>query len=351
LLGESDDGRRTVRRRGGGGGSRGGGAVSTDPVFDLTMPAGQGQGQARLVVKDLADRGGVGFTYRVVVKPVTTTFELMFDNDSVAVPLGGTALVPVTVTRSGYNGPIGLDVVGIAPESGVTVLPTTIPAGQTSGVVGLKAAATSKFPPRELQVVGKRDDGPAVAASKTIVFAQQTMATPGFGMAGTIPSYARTLVSLTAATVPPGPILLEPGGSKFALPRAGTIEIPLQVVRPTADKRKYQIAAVSLPPGLSATAPEIGEKDARTTVKIMAAADSPVGTLNIGLIAHAAGRGSARVGRPRAGDVTRKSASPAQSLPPAVAATMIAVEVLPPASDQKAKRQPPGDAKRVAAGR
>ena len=69
LLGEADDGKGTGGRRGGGGGGRRArGPASTDPAFDLTMPPGQSE--VKLVVKDLMDRGGVGFTYRLVVTPV-----------------------------------------------------------------------------------------------------------------------------------------------------------------------------------------------------------------------------------------------------------------------------------------
>ena len=107
------------------------------------------------MVKDLVDRGGVGFTYRVVVTPVETAFQLSLNDEQVAVPRGGTALIPVTVTRGGYNGPIALDILGIPVEGGVTVLPGIVPAGQTSGVVGLKADAESTLHAREVQIVGK----------------------------------------------------------------------------------------------------------------------------------------------------------------------------------------------------
>ena len=97
------------------------------------------------MVKDLVDRGGVGFTYRVVVKPVETAFQLALDDEQVAIPRGGVALIPVTVTRAGYDGPIALDVLGVPAGAGVTVLPGTVPAGQTGGVVGLKADGESPF--------------------------------------------------------------------------------------------------------------------------------------------------------------------------------------------------------------
>ena len=124
------------------------------------MPGGQDE--VKLVVKDLMDRGGLGFTYRLVVKPVETAFQLTLGDEEVAIPRGGTALVPVTVTRGGYNGPIVLDVLGIPAGSGVTVIPGTVPAGQTCGVVGLKADAGSTFDARDVQVVGRGDDGQTV---------------------------------------------------------------------------------------------------------------------------------------------------------------------------------------------
>jgi hypothetical protein len=328
-LGESDDGRVAPGRRTGGGGGRAQGPVSTDPTFDLTMP--EGQSEVKLVVKDLVDRGGVGFTYRVVITPVEIGFQLALDGDNVAIPRGGTALIPVTVTRTGYNGPITLDVFGIPAEGGVTVLPGTVPAGQTSGVVGLKAAAESTFEAREVQVVGKAKEGQTVAASRTIVFAQQTISTPGFGMAGTIPSYTRPLVSLTSAVIKPGPILLNPEASKLVVPQGSVVDVPIQVVRTTAAEKKYKLAALSPPTGLSVAELEIGETGTRATVKVTAAADAPVGLLMVGLVAQAPSQGGGPATRRGTGAANTRGPAPPPP-PPAVASAMIAVEVVRPAS-------------------
>jgi hypothetical protein len=327
-LGESDDGRVAAGRRTGGGGGRAQGPVSTDPTFDLTMPAGQSE--VRLVVKDLVDRGGVGFTYRVVVTPVETGFQLAVDDDKVAIPRGGTALIPVTVTRTGYTGPIALDVLGVPAGGGVTVLPGTVPAGQAGGVVGLKAAAESPAEAREVQVVGKARDGQTVAASRTIVFAEQTISTPGFGMAGTIPSYTRPLVSLTSAVIKPGPILLNPEAPKLVVPQGCVVEVPIQVVRSTGAEKTYRLAALSAPTGLSVAESEIGETGTSATVKVTAAADAPLGPLTVGLVAQAPGQGGAPATRRGTGAANTRG--PAPPPPPAVAATMIAVEVVRPAS-------------------
>ena len=341
-LGENDDAGATGRRPGGGGG-RAQGPVSTDPKFDLTMP--EGQDQVRLVVKDLVDRGGVGFTYRVVVRPVETAFQLALNDEQVAIPRGGLALVPVTVTRAGYNGPIALDVLGIPAGGGVTVVAGTVPAGQTGGVVGLKADGESPFDAFEVQVVGKGADGQAVAASRTIVFAQQTITAPGFGLSGTIPSYGRPLVSLASAVTRPGPILLNHEASKLVVPQGSTVELPLQVVRMSEERKRYKLVALSPPTGLNVAESEVGEIGRSAKVKVTAAADAPLGPLMVGLVAQAPTQGGGGTARQGDGAANRRGAVPAPT-PPAVAATMIAVEVVRPATLELAAKEVtlmPGD--------
>jgi hypothetical protein len=327
LLGESDDGRSGVRRRGGGGGGRAQGPISTDPTLDVTIP--EGQSEVKLVVKDLVDRGGVGFTYRVVIKPVATAFDLAIEQPQIAIPKGGTALVPVTVTRAGYNGPIALDVVGVPTDCGVTAVSGAVPAGQNSGVVGLRAAADSKFNVQELQIVGKGSDGRTVAAVSTVVFAQQTISTPGFGMAGTIPSYARPMVSLTSALAPPGKITLDQVETKALVPQGNTIEIPLQVVRTVKEKTKYKLTALSPPTGLSAAESELGDSESIAKVKVTAAADAPLGAFMVALVAEPVGSGDDRAGRRGAGAGNRSAAGPSTAVG---IGAMIAVEVVRPAS-------------------
>ena len=332
LLGENDDGRAVANRRPGGGSGRGQGPVSTDPVFDLTMP--KGQNEVKLVVKDLVDRGGVGFTYRVVATPVETAFQLAFNEEQVAIPRGGTALISVSVTRAGYNGPIALNVIGVPDGAGVTVLPGTVPGGQTSAVVGLKAAALSTFAAREVQVVGKGNDGQTVAASKTIVYAQQTISTPGYGMTGTIPSYARPVVSLTSAVTKPSPIVLNHEASKVVVPQGSTVAVPLEVVRTFKEKTKYKISALSAPSGLSVAPLEIGEAATSATVKVTAAADAPLGEFMVGLVAQAATPDGDGAARRADGPADPRAPAPI----PAVAAVMITVEVVRPASVELAPK-------------
>jgi hypothetical protein len=333
LLGETDDGKGAPVRRGGGGGGRARGPGTTDPAFDLTMP--QGQNKVKVIVKDLMDRGGPGFTYRLVVTPIANSFQLALGEDQVAIPRGGTALVSVTVVRTGYYGPIELDLVGIPAASGLTIFRGTVPAGQTTGVVGLKAAAESAFHARELQVVGRAENGHAVVASKAIVFAEQTDSTRGFGMSGTIPSYARSFVSLTAAVAAPGPIGLDHVGPKLLVEQGSEVKVHLQVSRTVKETKKYRLAAVSPPPGLSVVETELSENGASATVTVAAKADAVPGRYLLCLVAQAAARGDTGGGRRAADAVTSKGQDSPRPVSPVVAAVMVAVEVVCPASPSK----------------
>ena len=267
------------------------------------------------MVKDLMDRGGVGFPYRLIVEPAETAFQLTLDDDQVAIPRGGTALIRVNIARGGYAGPIALDIRGLAPKGGVTAIPGFIPAGQALGLVGLKADPASRFDTQDIQVVGKGSNGQTVAAARTIVFAQQTISTPGFGMSGTIPGYWRPFVSLTAAVTRPGPIALNAGEAKLVVPQGGTVEVPVHIVRDGAATAKYQIVALAPPTGLSVTSPEVGERTTSAAVRVTAGADAPLGPLTLGLVATPAGL---------------KDAGPPSSAS-AIASALIPVEVVRPA--------------------
>ena len=44
-------------------------------------------------LRDLEDRGGVGFPYRIVVEPLLPDFQIVLKDSEVSVPKGGTAAV------------------------------------------------------------------------------------------------------------------------------------------------------------------------------------------------------------------------------------------------------------------
>lgn len=130
----------------------GGGQI--DPRIDFTVPAGVKQLQ--VAVRDLARRGGEDFVYRVAATRLDRPrYEVSIDADAYSVPRGGSALVTLTAKREGYQGPIEVEFDRFSEErpfggervepievnlpQGVTISPTSIPAGRDRALVTLTA--------------------------------------------------------------------------------------------------------------------------------------------------------------------------------------------------------------------
>lgn len=97
----------------------------TDPRLEFTVPAGMHQVQ--VVVRDLFDRGGARAVYRLEIAPAELpSFELIVRENVLALPVDGSTIVELTLNRSGYNGPVALQVEG---DPGLQIAPAEIPAG------------------------------------------------------------------------------------------------------------------------------------------------------------------------------------------------------------------------------
>jgi hypothetical protein len=325
VLGETDDGKSSGGRRGGGGGGRAQGPVSTDPAFDLTMPSGTDG--VTLVVKDLIGRGGVGYTYRVVVTPDQPGFQLALLDEQFAVPRGGVSLLKVAITRRGYEGAIAFEVVGLPADGGVTALPSVAGPRSSEAVIPFRASANATFSGGDVQIIGRGDHGPVVTASKTIVFAEQTIADSGFGIGGTIPSYTRPSVSLALAVCRPGPIEVAVEPKTYLVPQGTTVDVPLQVTRSHGDKKIYKVAAIAPPTGLNVAELELDPNRVNATAKLTAAPDMRLGDTAVGLALQTPA--PAGPGRRRGGAAAKKdAASPASATGPAI---WITLEVVRPA--------------------
>ena len=130
---------------------------TSDPGLDLTIP--EATQHVVVEIKDLHDRGGLDFVYRIAITPTDgPDFDLALDTDTINTPTGGTALVKVRATRRGYQGPIELSVKGL-PE-GLVLAGDEIPAGADAALLTLTAPdGGSSSPPRIGRIVG-RSAGP-----------------------------------------------------------------------------------------------------------------------------------------------------------------------------------------------
>jgi hypothetical protein len=251
-----------------------GGIALPDPSLDLTVPGGTSE--ITLVLRDLEDRGGVGFPYRIVVRPLDPTFELNVNEAELSIPKGGTAAVGVTVARKGYDGPITLTV--IDPPRGVSVRPGMIAPGQNVGALSLSGSPTADFAAVPLKLVG-RGEGPGgpieVEATKQMVFAQQS----------NLPTCVLIQRGLAAAPALPTPVTLEPPAEVIEVAHGFGRSIPIKVSRTKGADAALFFTTLPLPPGLTVPAASIAEQATAGTVEVDSGLEAPLGPMTVVLAA------------------------------------------------------------------
>jgi hypothetical protein len=258
--------------------------VNPDPSLDLTIPGGTNE--ITLEIRDLENRGGIGFPYRILVEPLLPDFEVVANESEVSIPKGGTASFSVTVVRKGYSGPISVTVAD--PPSGLSVRPGTIAAGQTACALTLSATADASFPPTPLKLVGRgqRTEGPFERlASKEVVYAAQN----------NVPMCSIAHYGLVAAPALAQPVTLETPATPIEVPHGYSAKIPVKVVRSKGADAALAITALPLPPGMTVPKVNIAEKAGEGTITVTAAVAAPLGESTIVLQAKAKLGGAERV--------------------------------------------------------
>lgn len=111
-------------------------AGSSDPLLEITVPAGVTKVQVG--VKDMQERGGSQFYYRIEIRDAgAPDFSLALTTDRLNIPAGGTQVLQVQATRTGYDGPIELNLAGL--PSSIAVQGNKIAAGATIALMTLTA--------------------------------------------------------------------------------------------------------------------------------------------------------------------------------------------------------------------
>lgn len=106
-------------------------ALTSDqpPIGDLPLEFTVPGEMSKVVVqvRDLFGRGDLRSSYRLAIEPANRPqFNLSLNRSSVKLPDEGNAVIDVQVARSGYDGPIHLNVVG---DPTISLMPREIPAG------------------------------------------------------------------------------------------------------------------------------------------------------------------------------------------------------------------------------
>ena len=258
--------------------------VTPDPSLDLTIPGNTNE--ITLTIRDLENRGGIGFPYRIVVEPLLPDFELLANESQLSVPRGGTASMGVTVLRKGYSGPITVTVAD--PPAGLTVRPGTIAAGQTTGAFTMTASPDASFAAAPLKLVGRGSgaEGPFERlATKPTVYAQQN----------NVPMNSIEHFGLVAAPALAPPVALEAPSAPIEIPHGFSATVPVKIVRTTGADSALEITALPLPAGLAVPKASIAAKAAEGKVTVNAAVAAPLGTTTLVLQAKGKLGGADRV--------------------------------------------------------
>lgn len=245
--------------------------VIPDPTLEFTVPGGTNE--ISLVLRDLEDRGGVGFPYRIVVEPLVPDFQIVLKDSEVSVPKGGVAVVGVTVQRRGYTGAINATIADL--PAGLSVRPGTIAAGQTTGVLSLSAAADASFAAVPIKLVGRAQgvSGPIERlAYKPVVFAQQA----------TLATCSITEYGLMAAPALAEPVVLDTSPALLEVAHGMSATIPVKVTRSQGADGAMAISPLPLPPGLTVAAATIAEKASDGKLTVKTAVTAPLGIMTVG---------------------------------------------------------------------
>jgi len=129
-------------------------------------------GPARLMIEELARRGGKGYDYALQIERAGRDFILNLSENTLNLDANLTAKLNIEVTRRGENGPIRLSVEG---QSGWSLSPDVIEKDKTSAEVTINAPPDAKPGPCSIKIVGHGEGERATtaAASTTLAMSRQ----------------------------------------------------------------------------------------------------------------------------------------------------------------------------------
>lgn len=247
-------------------------AVNDSDEFSLThaIPA---TGEYVLEVADLLHRGGPDFAYRVLAR--TSTFDLEVKNDKnsalqfVVPEKQGAFSLPLTVTRSGYEGPITLEVAGGAAGEWKLHNPEIAAKAAAHTLVLSPSSALSAGDLRVLQLVGRSADG-----AQVLVATEAVARAKAPHLIHPLP-WQDGLIYVATGAAAPDVFALDPPAATAQLSAGGKVDVALKLQRKDKEfKEPVNVPSFQIPEGFQLTSKF--EKDV-LTLSITAGADAPAG--------------------------------------------------------------------------
>jgi hypothetical protein len=192
-------------------------------------------GPHRLLVRDVTRSGGPAYAYRVEVLKAGPQLALLADLAELTIPQGDYQSLPLLLTRTEYNGPVSLALVGAPP--GVTLEPDVIPEGSTSVWARVRATDAAPLGIGTLRVVATAEvEGEKITATARIQpLIDRQLLNPDLIKYALRENQLRLPPSLADAialqVTPPSPFTIETPESLVLLVRYLTQRFPIHIVR------------------------------------------------------------------------------------------------------------------------
>lgn len=207
-----------------------------------------------LSIRDLTDRGGPRFGYRLVLRPLAPTpdFTVRASAGRIRITQGGrTALRCELDARNGFDGMVRVNAVNLPP--GVTASPLVLGPQNRAGWIVLAATdiTTLGFLPFQLEAIGELG---GKAASRMVVFPESPWLT----------------------VLPPAPFDIEVAQPSLLAEQNGSAALDVSVVRRPGFTGEVRVSAEDLP-GISIPAVAVPAGQSRTKLNLQVSNGSEVG--------------------------------------------------------------------------
>lgn len=261
---------------------------SSDSRFDFTAPA---DGEFSVRVKDMLDRGGPEYAYRIETEAYTpgilVTMPDMIRNDTqflkqFDIPQGGYYAMSVNLSRQNFGGDLAFEMPKL-PAGVELVNGGPIPKNLSTFPILLKAAPTAPIAGGMFALNAKNIDpaGPAVTGS----FQQQLDFVRGEPN-GTL-YYSTSVNALPVSVVEAAPFTVTIDTPKVPIVRDGTMQLKVRAQRQPGFEKKITVRLIWSPPGISNPATmTFNEKDTEVLYELNANANAELGKWKITMMAE-----------------------------------------------------------------
>src|SRR5207247_6648668 len=212
---------------------------SRDSRLDRTFDSA---GSSIAQVRDLDDRGGDSFVYRLSIAPPRPDFSLTATPDNPSIGAGGTAVLDLSVNRTdGFDGDVAVQLADLPP--GLTATAAVIRKGKEKGRVTVTAADNLPVQAQALHVYGEATiDG---RRERRLAAATET-----YNIQGT--AFTRELIGPIAGIGAPAPVALAVEPTTLSLKDGESVTLAVRARRRPEASGEIDIKLPDLPGGVTA---------------------------------------------------------------------------------------------------